>query len=497
VRRRGLLAGLAAALLALSAGAPQIVAAFGATRTISLYHIHTKETLTVTYKKDGKYDPDALKKINWLMRDWRENEEIEMDPKTIDLLWEMHTELGSKEPIHIICGYRSDKTNNMLRRTVGGQAKGSFHIRGKAIDAAFPDIPVKQLRYSALIRERGGVGYYPTSGIPFVHVDSGPVRAWPRLPRQELALLFPDGKTQHKPASGGPLTREDVHIAQTRYKDVAAQVAAFFELRNRPKTPVEVAEAEQAVEAAAPSAEPRETRVASADPLATSSEPGPQLKGKPQLVHASMLGALPPSAAERGRLNELVRLASLTPEVPFVRPPEADRSGLNKLVADSLSAPAPVPAPSPPQSHERLKTVPQTPTQVAVLEPELGPSQPTEIDAPASNGWAQQPEFDDDHPEELSYRPFPVAPLLTQSSSADDAALIKLVHPDVVRTLDLLDERPIVLPLKLRPGRQVTEVMWAQQFKGTAVDVSALEEAERARQAPTSLASHSVRTTSR
>jgi hypothetical protein len=132
-----------------------------------------------------------------------------------------------------------------------------------------------------------------------------------------------------------------------------------------------------------------------------------------------------------------------------------------------------------------------------VLEPELGPSQPTEFNAPASNGWAQQPEFDDDHPEELSYRPFPVAPLLTQSSSADDAALIKLVHPDVVRTLDLLDERPIVLPLKLRPGRQVTEVMWAQQFKGTAVDVSALEEAERARQAPTSLASHSVRTTSR
>ena len=59
----------------------------------------------------GKYDPDALKKINWLMRDWRQNKAIEMDPKTIDLLWEMHTELGSKEPIHIICGYRSEATN--------------------------------------------------------------------------------------------------------------------------------------------------------------------------------------------------------------------------------------------------------------------------------------------------------------------------------------------------------------------------------------------------
>ncbi len=171
LRNKGLLAGLAAMLLGMSAGAPRIEAAFGSTRTISLYHIHTKESLTVTYKKDGKYVPEALKKLNWFLRDWRENEAIAMDPKTIDLLWEMHTELGSKVPIEIICGYRSDKTNKMLRRTVGGQARKSFHIRGKAIDATFPDIPLKQMRYSALIRERGGVGYYPTSGIPFVHVE--------------------------------------------------------------------------------------------------------------------------------------------------------------------------------------------------------------------------------------------------------------------------------------------------------------------------------------
>jgi hypothetical protein len=109
-----------------------------------------------------------------------------MDPATIDLLWEMHTELGSKEPIHVICGHRSEKTNNMLRRTVGGQAKQSQHISGKAIDAAFPDIPVKQMRYSALIRERGGVGYYPTSGIPFVHV----IRA--RLPATSRSAV-PNG----------------------------------------------------------------------------------------------------------------------------------------------------------------------------------------------------------------------------------------------------------------------------------------------------------------
>src|SRR6478752_2638657 len=156
-RKRGLLAGLAAALLGMSAGAPQVVATFGNTRTISMHHIHTDETINITYKKDGKYDLEALKKLNWFLRDWRENKSTEMDPRTIDLLWEMHTELGSKVPIGIICGYRSEKTNEMLRRTVGGQAKQSQHITGKAIDAVFPDVPLKQMRYSALIREVGGV----------------------------------------------------------------------------------------------------------------------------------------------------------------------------------------------------------------------------------------------------------------------------------------------------------------------------------------------------
>ena len=71
------------------------------------------------------------------------NKQIDIDPNTIDLLWEMHTELGSQEPIHVICGYRSRDTNDMLRKTVGGQASQSQHITGKAIDVAFPDIPAE------------------------------------------------------------------------------------------------------------------------------------------------------------------------------------------------------------------------------------------------------------------------------------------------------------------------------------------------------------------
>jgi uncharacterized protein YcbK (DUF882 family) len=480
LRRRGILAGLAAALLGLSAGAPRIEAAYGSTRTISLYHIHTKETITITYKKDGKYLPEALKKLNWFLRDWRENKATEMDPKTIDLLWEMHEELGSKEPIHIICGYRSEGTNNMLRRTVGGQAKRSYHIRGQAIDAAFPDIPVKQMRYSALIRERGGVGYYPTSGIPFVHVDSGPVRAWPRLPRYELALLFPNGHTKHKPASGGPLTPADVRAARARHKETAEQVAAFFDLRNKPKAPVQVA-------------------AASPPPLLA---PAPQPAARPPTQVASLAPvAIPPpptpTEVERGRLDELVSLASLKgSQASYLEPDKPERARLAQLVAATLGAtPAQAaPAEMPPAAAAR--------TQLASLEPDAraapGPvAAATSIDTDETTAWAQQPEFDDDHPEELSYRPFPIAPFLTQSASADDIALVTLAHPDVMRTLDLLDDRPIVLPLRLRPGRQVAETMWAQQFQGDAVDITALEEAARTRRAPSSLASHSVRTTRR
>jgi hypothetical protein len=61
---------------------------------------------------------------------------------------------------------------------------------------------VKTLRNSALVHEVGGVGYYPTSGIPFVHVDTGNVRMWPRIPRLELAALFPDGSTRYLPQDG-------------------------------------------------------------------------------------------------------------------------------------------------------------------------------------------------------------------------------------------------------------------------------------------------------
>ena len=174
-----------------SIGTPTI--AGGETRTISLYHVHTKESLTVTYMVNGRYVPSAMKKINYLLRDWRRKEVITIDPKTIDLVWELHADLGSHAPVHIVCGYRSAKTNAFLKRVGRNVAKKSQHILGKAMDIYFPDVPTKTIRNSALVRQVGGVGYYRSAGGPtgFLHVDSGHVRHWgPAIGKTEMASIF-------------------------------------------------------------------------------------------------------------------------------------------------------------------------------------------------------------------------------------------------------------------------------------------------------------------
>lgn len=183
-------------LAAVAAGFSIIVSASSAqneTRTLEIYNIHTKETTRVTFKSKGRYDSEGLDKLNHVFRDWRLDEPTKMDPKLFDLLWELKTELGANEPIHLISGHRSQKTNNMLRRTRGGQAKKSLHILGRAADVTFPDVPLERLRNAALVKQRGGVGYYPRSGVPFVHVDTGRVRHWPSIPKTQLAAILKRG----------------------------------------------------------------------------------------------------------------------------------------------------------------------------------------------------------------------------------------------------------------------------------------------------------------
>ena len=217
------------------------------TRSLKLYFLHTKERATITYKKNGRYIPSGLKKINRFLRDWRRNEPTRMDPRLLDLLWEVYRGTGARKHIHVVSAYRSPATNAMLRRRSKGVASKSQHMLGKAIDFYIPDVKLSKLRRVAMQAQVGGVGYYPRSGSPFVHLDVGSVRSWPRMSRKELAKVFPKGKTLHLPKNGKPLpgykqamadykkrvTSKKIQIAGKRSSGGGNLLAGVFGNRNR------------------------------------------------------------------------------------------------------------------------------------------------------------------------------------------------------------------------------------------------------------------------
>lgn len=150
-----------------------------AVRTLSFFNTHTGERVTSAYCCDGRYEPEALKQINHILRDFRTNEVKPIDPRLLDLLHELGGTLESDAPFHIISGYRSPHTNAALRARGGadtGVASKSLHMVGKAIDIRVPGVKLDHLRAAARSLKLGGVGYYPSSN--FVHVDTGRVRYW-------------------------------------------------------------------------------------------------------------------------------------------------------------------------------------------------------------------------------------------------------------------------------------------------------------------------------
>jgi uncharacterized protein YcbK (DUF882 family) len=148
-------------------------------RELSFVHTHTGERLSTAYVAGGEYIAPALKDINVLLRDFRANRIKPIDPALLDLLFQLNDELGTDQPFHVISGYRTPETNNMLQER-GGAASGvathSLHMDGKAIDIRVPGIRLDHLRDKAKALKIGGVGYYP--GSNFVHVDTGRVRYW-------------------------------------------------------------------------------------------------------------------------------------------------------------------------------------------------------------------------------------------------------------------------------------------------------------------------------
>ncbi len=180
INRRGFLSFVGLVICGFAAGLPMLrrtaKAAALREKSMSFHSLHTGENLEITYWVDGAYVSEALEKVNYILRDWRANEIHPIDPSLLDYLFDLRRAMDSMAPFHVISGYRSSKSNEMLRKQSPGVAKNSLHLRGRAIDVSLPGRDLAKLRKTAVAMRRGGVGFYPALG--FVHVDTGRFRTW-------------------------------------------------------------------------------------------------------------------------------------------------------------------------------------------------------------------------------------------------------------------------------------------------------------------------------
>jgi len=285
--------GLAAVLLLAAAGSVHNAAALNETKTLSFHHTHSGEDLTVTFKRDGRYDEAALKQLNHFLRDWRTQDETVMDRHLFDILWEVYRDVDGKQPIQIISSYRSPATNAMLRRRSSGVARFSQHMLGHAMDFYIPGVPLEQIRFAGLRLQRGGVGFYPTSGSPFVHLDTGSIRHWPRMTHDQLARVFPDGKTVHLPTDGTPLKGYELAKAEIERRgngDDSGSKPNFFAALFKSKSAPPAATSDEDDEGApAPAAKAVAPTVVAA--AAKPADPVPTPRAKPQIAATLQLAS--------------------------------------------------------------------------------------------------------------------------------------------------------------------------------------------------------------
>ena len=342
----------AAVLAAMMPTSTQTAVANGDTRTLYLKHAHTGETITATFRVNGSYDPAVLSRLNHFLRDWRNDAVIKMDPRLFDVVWETHRGAGSTSPIRVNSAYRSPETNSMLRRRSRGVAESSLHMRGMAMDIHVPDVSTVSLRETAMRMQRGGVGFYPSSG--FVHLDVGNVRAWPRMRYDQLARMFPDGKTVHIASDGRTLdgyeeARITLAARNGTYAPSLAQVkskgffATLFGWEEADDTPAAAPPARRApatqVAAYAPPAQPRSAALIRAEANRPRGEtfigPAGSVPQADAARPASISAPLPPRRPAETVVASLMPAAVVAP-LPPARPADL-------TVASILPASAPLP----------------------------------------------------------------------------------------------------------------------------------------------------------
>jgi len=342
--RAGSCIGLAAFLIAIGSSSLQNATAEGDTRTISFHHIHTDEDLTITYKVNGQYDEDALKKIDHELRDWRRDETIHMDPHLIDLVWEVQRDVGAKGPIWVVCGFRSPETNAMLRQRSSGVAKFSQHMLGKAMDFYIPGVPLEQLRAVGLYLQKGGVGFYPTSGSPFVHLDTGSVRHWPSIAAAEMPRWMAEGHSLHAAAEAADTgaNRQPVVAKVSGGRTATVRTAAARPEPPRQAPVVNVAvEVERPGSAPTPVAKPKAQTAPAPFELA-SAESRPVELRPPQAAGVASKPAVPSAndmISQRLDYWRGLQGADAAAEAPPSPPPPARQPAPPRRIASALPEP--------------------------------------------------------------------------------------------------------------------------------------------------------------
>jgi uncharacterized protein YcbK (DUF882 family) len=171
------IAGIAAATATLApTSALAMLTAPATPRRLKFYNLHTSEQLDIVYYEKGRYIPQALTEIDYILRDYRQNVVKPISPALLDLVVAIRHKLHTDAEVEIISGYRTPQTNAMLAARSDGVAHHSLHMDGLALDWRVPGRTLEELHRVALAMRGGGVGYYPSSD--FVHTDVGRVRYW-------------------------------------------------------------------------------------------------------------------------------------------------------------------------------------------------------------------------------------------------------------------------------------------------------------------------------
>jgi uncharacterized protein YcbK (DUF882 family) len=348
--------------------ATQNAQANGDTRSLTLYHTHRGDQITVTYKRNGRYDSEGLKQLSTFLRDWRNNKSTRMEPKLFDIVWEVHRSVGRGGMVNIVSAYRSPETNAMLRARSRGVAKASQHMLGRAMDFYITGVPVSAVREAGVRLQRGGVGFYPTSGRPFVHLDAGNIRAWPRMSRSQLARIFPGGKTVHQPAEGGQMpgyqlaaaelkSRGDISLDSAYAGSGSSSGKSFFARLFGGGADESDDQAETQV-AAAPARGPATSSAAGGEDAAAAPTRVATIRVAPMPTARPADMVRPSSTPAAAQAETVVAAAVPMPPIAPARPAEAAQVAMASAasvplppVAPTVVAAKPVPVPTPAPSN--------------------------------------------------------------------------------------------------------------------------------------------------